>query len=144
MLPWESSLQTHQNITSWRATEFTHWTLGDADVFFKSLIHKCNSVIDIWNISIGIFLWWMLQDHINDETTFMQAMVWHHQATSHNLSQCWSRSVSIYSVIRPHWVNPMLRSCPIFCHSKAIHYNDVIMGTIAPEFTSLASVNSAV
>ena len=32
-------------------------------------------------------------------------MAWCRQATSHYLSQCWPRSLSPYSVIRPQWVN---------------------------------------
>ena len=32
-------------------------------------------------------------------------MAWCHQATSHNLSQCWPSSVSPYGITRPQWVN---------------------------------------
>ena len=36
----------------------------------------------------------------------VQVMAWCRQATSHYLSQCWSRSLSPYEVSRSQWVNP--------------------------------------
>ena len=33
-------------------------------------------------------------------------MAWCHQAPSHYLSQCWTRSLSPYGVTRPQWVKP--------------------------------------
>ena len=39
------------------------------------------------------------------KSTLVQVMAWCHQATSHNLSQCWPRSMSPYGVTRPQWVN---------------------------------------
>ena len=36
--------------------------------------------------------------------TVVQVMAWCHQAASHYLSQCWTRSMSSYGVSRPQWV----------------------------------------
>ena len=41
--------------------------------------------------------WWLV--------SIGSGMAWCHQATSHYLSQCWSRSLSLYDVIRPHWAD---------------------------------------
>ena len=38
------------------------------------------------------------------KSTLVQVMAWCRQATRHYLSQCWSRSLSPYGVIRPQWV----------------------------------------
>ena len=41
----------------------------------------------------------------DDKSTLVQVMAWCRQATSHYLSQCWTRSLSPYGVARPQWVN---------------------------------------
>ena len=46
----------------------------------------------------------MSLDITDDQSTLVQVMAWCHQATSHYLSQCWSRSLSPYGVTRPEWV----------------------------------------
>ena len=43
----------------------------------------------------------MLLGLTDDLSTLVQVMIWRRQATSHYLSQCWSRSVSPYGVTRP-------------------------------------------
>ena len=50
-----------------------------------------------------VFSWmqWRLTD---DKSTLVQVMAWCHQATSHYLNQCWTRSMSPYGVTRPQWV----------------------------------------
>ena len=40
----------------------------------------------------------------DDKSILVQVIVWYHQATSHYLRQCWSRSMSPYGVTKPHWV----------------------------------------
>ena len=43
---------------------------------------------------------------LNDEkSTLVQVMAWCRQATSQYLSQCWPRSLLLYGVTRPQWVN---------------------------------------
>ena len=42
----------------------------------------------------------MRQYLTDDKSTLGQVMAWCHQATSHYLSQCWSRSLSPYGVTR--------------------------------------------
>ena len=46
----------------------------------------------------------MAQDFTDDNWTLVQVMAWCRQATSHYLSQCWSRSMSPYGITRPQWV----------------------------------------
>ena len=41
-----------------------------------------------------IALRWMPQDFTDGESTLVQVMAWCHQATSHYLSQCWTRSMA--------------------------------------------------
>ena len=61
-------------------------------------------MIDGWSISYKIAFKWMPMDLTDGKSTWVQVMVWCHQATSHYLSQCWPRSLSPYGVIRPQWV----------------------------------------
>ena len=60
--------------------------------------------MDGWGISCEIALIWMALDFIDDQSTLVQVMAWCRQATSHYLSQCWPRSLSLYGVTRPQWV----------------------------------------
>ena len=47
---------------------------------------------------------WMLQNTFSDKATLVQVMAWCRQATSHYLSQCWPRFMSLYGVTRPQWL----------------------------------------
>ena len=69
------------------------------------VIFKLYSMIDCWVISCEIAVRWMPFDLTDDKSTLVQVMAWCRQATSHYLSQCWSRSMSPYGVTRPQWVN---------------------------------------
>ena len=51
----------------------------------------------------------MVQDSTDDKSTLVQVMAWCRQATSHYLSQGWSRSLSPYGVTRPQCVNSLVR-----------------------------------
>ena len=90
-----------------------HWVNslapGKFEWNFRHVIFKQISVIDGWGISCEIVLIWMSLDFTNDQSTLVQVMAWCHQATSHYLSQCWPRSLSLYGVIRPQWVNSNLQ-----------------------------------
>ena len=44
-------------------------------------------------------------DLTDDKSTLVQVMAWCRQATSHYLSQCWPRSMTLYGITRPQWVN---------------------------------------
>ena len=48
---------------------------------------------------------WILQSTFNAKSALVQVMVWCLLATSHYLSQCWSRFLSPYGVTGPQWVN---------------------------------------
>ena len=60
-----------------------------------------------WGISYEIAPRWMPLDLTNDKSLLVQVMAWCRQATSHYLSQCWSRSMSPNDVARPQWVNSL-------------------------------------
>ena len=47
---------------------------------------------------------WKPRDLTDVKPTFVQVMAWCRQATSHYLSQCWTRSMSPYGITRPQWV----------------------------------------
>ena len=46
----------------------------------------------------------------DDKSALVQVMAWCCQATSHNLSQCWTISLSPYGVTRPQWVDTDFQS----------------------------------
>ena len=60
-------------------------------------------MIDILSTTGEMVLWWMPL-YILDKSTLVQVMAWCRQATSHYLSQCWPRSMSLYGITRPQWV----------------------------------------
>ena len=72
---------------------------------FIYVIFKWILVIDGWGISCQVALIWMSLDFTDNQSTLVHVMAWCHQATSHYLSQCWTRSLAPYGVIRPQWVN---------------------------------------
>ena len=85
---------------------------------FRHVIFKQILVIDGWGISCEIALIWLSLDLTHDQSTLVQVMVWCPQATSHYLSQRWSRALLPYGVTRPQWVNKVcfLSVCNVwFC-----------------------------
>ena len=50
---------------------------------------------------------WMPLD-LTDKSTLVQVMAWCRQATTHYLSQCWTRSLPPYGITRPQWVKPLV------------------------------------
>ena len=94
-----------------------HQLIGPWEIWIEFSINnfKLILVIDGW----GIFLrWmsavivkflsceWMPLNTFDTNSTLIQVMTWCHQATSHYLSQCWPRSMSLYGgITRPQWVN---------------------------------------
>ena len=68
---------------------------------FRHVISRQILVIVGWGISCEIAIIWMALDFTDYQSTLVQVMAWCHQATSHYLSQCWPRSLSLYSVTRP-------------------------------------------
>ena len=72
-----------------------------------------------WGISCGIALIWMSPDFTDYQSTLVQVMAWHHQATCHYLSQSWPSSLLPYGITRPgrpQWVNPLTTHDAIGCH----------------------------
>ena len=59
------------------------------------IIFKPVLVIDGWGMSCEIALRLMSLDLTDDKSTLVQVMAWCRQATSHYLSQCWPRSMSL-------------------------------------------------
>ena len=72
---------------------------------FICVIFEQILVIDGWGISCKIVLIWMSLDFTDDQSTLVKVMARCHQATSHSLSQCWSKFMSPYGVTRPQRVN---------------------------------------
>ena len=50
---------------------------------------------------------WMPQHRTSEKSTLVQVMAWCHQATSHYLNQCWTRSPTPYGITGPQWVNSL-------------------------------------
>ena len=84
---------------------FNSLALGKFELNFRHVIFKQILVIDGWGISCEIALIWMSLDLTDDPSTLVEVMAWCRQATSHYLSQCWPRFMSLYGVTRPQWVN---------------------------------------
>ena len=77
-------------------TQLTHWPLGD----LNKVIFKLISVTDGWGIYSKIALRWMPLDLTDDKSILVQILAWCRQATSHYLSQCWPRFMSLYNKLR--------------------------------------------
>ena len=69
---------------------------GKFELNFRYEIFKQILVTGSWGISCEIALIWMSLDFTDDQSTLVQVMAWYHQATSHYLSQCWPKSVTIW------------------------------------------------
>ena len=83
----------------------THWSLGNLDAILKKSIFNLVSLTGICKTSYANTLRWMPLDLTEGKSRLVQVMAWCPQATSHYLSQCWSRSISPNGAIRPQWVN---------------------------------------
>ena len=63
----------------------------------------------------------MMHDLTDDTSRVVPVMAWCCQATSHYLGQCWPRSMSLYDVTRPQWVNIADEiKLPQFCTKPSI------------------------
>ena len=80
--------------------------IGPWEIWMKFYIcnFQMDLVIDGWGISCEIVLIWMSLDFTDYQSTLVQVMARCRQATSHYLSQCWPRSLSLYGVTRLQWV----------------------------------------
>ena len=56
--------------------------------------------------------WTCLSVILPYSTILVQVMAWCSQATSHYLSQCWTRSLLPHGVTRPEWVNHRVPTLP--------------------------------
>ena len=70
---------------------------------FRKVNFQLILVIDGWSVSCKVVLKWMPVDLTDGKSTLVQDMAWCRQATSHNLSQYWPRSLTPYGVMRPQW-----------------------------------------
>ena len=98
-------------------------TPGRFELNFRWVIFVLNLVIDVWCISGKVALRWKSLDLTDDESTLVQVMAWCRQATSHYPSQYWPRTVSLYGILRPQWVN--------VCGIKPSH---MVAHILAPNF----------
>ena len=67
------------------------------------MLFKLTVWIDILSDSYKIYLWRMLPSPF-DKSVLVHVMALCHQATSHCMIQCWTRSVPLNGVTRPQWV----------------------------------------
>ena len=88
------------------------WRSGDNSLVpgkfewnFKHVIFKQIFGIDDRGISCEFTLIRMSLDFTDDQSILLQVMAWCRQATSHYLSQCWPRSLSLYGVTMPQWID---------------------------------------
>ena len=83
------------------------WILGDWYIEHSNKHHHVLNTwgIDILSIQINITLKWMSEDLIDGKSTLFQVMAWCRQATIHCLSRYWPRSLSLYCISRPRWLN---------------------------------------
>ena len=75
---------------------FNSYALGKFESNFRYAIFKQILVTGGWGFSYEISLIWMSLDFTVNQSTLVQVMAWCRQATSHYLSQCWPRSVTIW------------------------------------------------
>ena len=73
-------------------------------IIFKSIIQNNSSLAT----QLEITLRGMLENLPNEKSTLVQVMAWCLMASSHYLSQCWPRSISLYSIARLQWVKKMV------------------------------------
>ena len=135
---------------------WTHWLLGDLDAILKMQLYHFVFLIGIFRSYNALRC--MTHDLTDEKSTLVQVMAWCHQATNHYLNQCWPRSMMLYGVTEPQWINwSVCYMCLyIFIPSdstklkggytgfKSSHYDDVIMTRMASQITSLAIVYSTV
>ena len=57
----------------------------------------------------------------DEKSTLALVMTWCHQATSHNLIQCWPSSVMLYDIIRGQWVNMLTKSTCLWRPVYKVH-----------------------
>ena len=96
--------EAHQSDCYKQINSISPWR---CDCVFKCLPYKCNYMVDILNISSGITLRWMSQDHIDVKSTLDPVKAWSWQATSPYLNQCWQGSIMPYGATRPQRVKPL-------------------------------------
>ena len=129
---WVQSKYTIQQIAS--------FTPGRYGCNIKVVILKGISGIDILSISGEISLRSRPWDMPDDQSTFVQAMAWCCQATSHYLCQSWPRSLSPYGVIGPLWVNILQNAqygYPIDCpqwQDMGVHFLDSESGIYLQQY----------
>ena len=108
------------NYTSHGSWPINSLAPGKFEWNFRYVLLKWLLVIDGWGIACEIALIWMSLDFTNDQSILVQVMAWCHQATSHYLSQCCPRSLSLYGVTRPQCVNTLRQRL------KGLHFPDHI------------------
>ena len=104
----------------------THWSLGNLTVLFSGKfshlsdwylghsLWNCPHVNALanerqcYNVTLSLIGWVHTQNdpwELNGDTSaLVLVMAWCHQAPSHYLLQCWTRSQTPYGITRPQWV----------------------------------------
>ena len=107
LITWQNTRIVALSMAAGWHTLLTHWPIEIRKFQrnFRKVIFQLILVIDGWSIACKIVLKWIPMDLTDAKSTLVQVMAWCHQATSHYLSQFWSRSLLPFGAIRPQWVN---------------------------------------
>ena len=99
------------NLGNFAQEQLNSLARGRCESIFRSTWYIYIYAVTNFSLSLmaGWILWnrpiWMLLDLIYNKSTSPYEMVWCRHPTNHYLSQCWPRSMSLYAVTTPQWVN---------------------------------------
>ena len=91
---------------------------GRFDYNLKLVNFKLLSMKKFLSIFCEIVIRWMPHHLTDHKSTLIQVMTWCRQATSHYLSQCWSKSLSPHYITRPQWIKECV-SQQVYWHIEA-------------------------
>ena len=102
---------THWMVWMMNSLVLVRWGGNFKRVIFKLITQ--NSSLGTWS---EIVLRQMPQNLTNEKSALVQVMAWCRQATSHYLTQYWSRFMSKYGITRPQRVNSLWPNDAIWRH----------------------------
>ena len=93
------------DLISWHImAKLTHWVLGDVAIISKVLFSNSSHRIAAYAFAMKLLPVEDTRSLLIEKSTLVQVIAWCHQATSHNLGQCWPRFMSSYGFTRPQQV----------------------------------------
>ena len=88
-------------------TILTYWPLRAVEVTLQAYFLNSFYKLISWSFPVKLVLGECHRTPLM-KSTLVQVMAWCRQATSHHLSQCWPRSMLLYGIKRPQWVNILI------------------------------------